>query len=100
VEVPKEQETTSAKTLLGIGPSRAIVLRLSGLFALDAFGGTFVVQSFAAYWFFLRFGVRPVTLGGIFFGANLFAGISALMATRLASRIGLIRTMVFTAPSL
>ncbi len=84
------------KTLLGIGHSREIVLRLSGLFALDSFGGGFVVQSFAAYWFYLRFGVKPVALGAIFFGANLFAGISALLASRLASRFGLVRTMVFT----
>jgi MFS family permease len=72
------------------------VLRLSGLFALDAFGGGFVVQSFAAYWFYLRFGVNPATLGGIFFGANVFAGISALLAAKLAARFGLVRTMVFT----
>ncbi|MFN7994469.1 MAG: MFS transporter [Bryobacteraceae bacterium] len=84
------------RNLLGIGSSRNVVLKLCGLFALDAFGGGFVVQSFAAYWFFLRFGVNPATLGGIFFGANLFAGISALLASRLAARIGLIRTMVFT----
>jgi MFS family permease len=82
--------------LLGVGASRLVILRLSSLFALDAFGGGFVVQSFAAYWFFLRFGVDPATLGGIFFGANLFAGISALLASRLAGRIGLVRTMVFT----
>ncbi len=82
--------------LLGIGSSRAVVLKLSGLFALDAFGGGFVVQSFAAYWFYLRFGVNPATLGGIFFGANLFAGFSALAASRLAARFGLIKTMVYT----
>src|SRR5262249_39249010 len=56
----------------------------------------FVVQSFAAYWFYLRFGVNPGVLGAIFFGANVFAGISALLAARLASRFGLVRTMVFT----
>jgi MFS family permease len=72
------------------------VFKLSGLFALDAFGGGFVVQSFAAYWFYLRFGVNPPALGAIFFGANVFAGISALLASRLASRIGLVKTMVFT----
>jgi MFS family permease len=82
--------------LLGIGRSRAVVLQLSGLFALDAFGGDFVVQSFAAYWFYLRFGVSPATLGGIFFGANVFAAISALIAPKIAERIGLVRTMVFT----
>ncbi len=80
----------------GIGASRNVVARLSALFALDAFGGGFVVQSLAAYWFHLRFGVDAAVLGGIFFGANAFAGISALLASRLASRIGLVRTMVFT----
>jgi len=53
------------------------------------------VQSFAAYWFYLRFGVQPAALGAILW-ANVFAGISALLATRLAARIGLIRTMVVT----
>ena len=81
---------------LGLGRSRNVVLRLSGLFALDSFAGGFVVQSFAAYWFYLRFGVNPATLGAIFFGANVLAGCSALLASRLASRFGLIRTMVFT----
>src|SRR5207237_1310803 len=56
----------------------------------------FVVQSFAVYWFYLRFGADPGTLGVIFFWANVFAGVSALLASRLASRFGLIKTMVFT----
>lgn len=90
------QRSGAIMRLLGIGVSRGVVFRLSALFALDAFGGGFVVQSFAAYWFYLRFGVAPATLGGIFFGANIFAGISALLASRLAARIGLVRTMVFT----
>jgi len=84
------------QTLLGIGNSRDVVLKLSGLFALDSFAGGFVVQSFAAYWFYLRFGVDPRTLGAIFFGANVLAGMSALLASRLAARFGLVRTMVFT----
>ena len=83
-------------SLSGVAHSRGVVLKLSGLFALDAFGGGFVVQSFAAYWFYLRFGVNPGALGAIFFGANIFAGVSALLASRLASRFGLVKTMVFT----
>ncbi len=82
--------------LLGLGPSRGIVFRLALLFALDAFGGGFVIQSVLAYWFHVRFGAEPGTLGAIFFGANLLAGFSALAAARLAARIGLVRTMVFT----
>ena len=82
--------------LSGLDRSRDVVMKLSALFALDSFGGGFVIQSFAAYWFYLRFGVNPATLGVIFFWANIFAGISALLASRLAARFGLIRTMVAT----
>jgi len=82
--------------LFGIHKSRRVVAKLSGLFAVDAFAGGFVVQSFAAYWFYLRFGVRPAALGAIFFWANILSGISALLASRLAARFGLIRTMVLT----
>lgn len=83
-------------SFLGLRQSRGVVLKLSGLFALDAFAGGFVIQSFAAYWFYLRFAVEPGKLGLIFFWANLFAGVSALLASRLAARFGLVRTMVFT----
>ncbi len=82
--------------LSGIERSRRVVWRLSALFALDSCGGGFVVQSFAAYWFYLRFGVDPRTLGTLFFAANVFAGLSALVASRLAGRIGLLNTMVVT----
>ena len=84
------------KSFLGVGRSRLVVIKLSSLFALDSFAGGFVVQSFAAYWFYLRFGANPGTLGVIFFWANVFAGISALLASRLASRFGLINTIVAT----
>ncbi len=76
--------------------SRGVVFKLSSLFALDAFAGGFIVQSMMAYWFHLKYGVEPATLGGIFFGANILAGLSALSATRLAKRFGLINTMVYT----
>jgi MFS family permease len=98
VRVPGEEAAFPAtlKSFFGIGRSRHVVVKLSSLFALDAFAGGFVVQSFAAYWFYLRFGVNPGTLGVIFFWANIFAGISALLASRLASRFGLINIMVVT----
>ena len=87
---------TGLKRFLGISHSSHIVIKLSSLFALDSFAGGFIVQSFAAYWFYLRFGVNPQTLGIIFFWANIFAGISALVASRLAARFGLINTIVLT----
>lgn len=100
VEVSSLTQTPSSQSLrqnwLGLHRSRPIVLRLAGLFSLDAFAGGFVVQSIVAYWFHKRFGVEPALLGEIFFGANILAGISALSAANVAKRIGLINTMVFT----
>jgi MFS family permease len=95
-EVTVGDERPGLASFFGIKQSHRVILKLSSLFALDSFGGGFVVQSFAAYWFYLRFGVNPGTLGVIFFWANIFAGISALLASRLAARIGLINTMVLT----
>jgi MFS family permease len=99
-EAAPRQGTQAPQTglagLTGVDRSRDVVWKLSGLFALDAFGGGFVVQSFMAYWFHLRFGVDAGTLGSIFFWANLLGGASALVASRLAARIGLIATMVAT----
>ena len=82
--------------VLGLHKSKKVVFKLSGLFALDAFAGGFVIQSMVAYWFHIRFGVDAGTLGSIFFGANILAGVSSLLAIKIASRIGLINTMVFT----
>ena len=97
VEVPAGQATDQTlKRRFGLHKSQKIVMGLAGLFSLDAFAGGFVVQSFMAYWFHQRFGVDPAVLGSIFFGANLLAGISALLAASIAKRIGLINTMVFT----
>lgn len=84
------------RSRFGLHRSRRVVFKLSALFLLDAFAGGFVLQSIVVYWFHLRFGVEPAVLGGIFFGANILAGVSALTASWLAARIGLVNTMVFT----
>jgi MFS family permease len=76
--------------------SRRIVYRLAGLFALDSFGGGFVVQAFIAYWFARRFGASPELLGLVFFAIGLLQALSFQLAVRLAERIGLLPTMVFT----
>jgi MFS family permease len=96
IEVTTLPQPAVTPSRLGLHHSHGLVLKLSGLFALDAFAGGFVVQSLVAYWFHVRFGVEPALLGSIFFGANVFAGISALLAVRVAARIGLINTMVVT----
>jgi len=94
--VEARPSASSAPRRLGLHRSRPAVLRLSGLFALDAFAGAFLIQSLLAFWLTLRFAVSPAALGGVFFAANLLAGFSGLVAGRLAQRFGLINTMVFT----
>lgn len=96
VEPAVTAASPSVRQRFGLHGSRRIVLRLSALFALDAFAGGFVIQSIVAYWFYVRFGLSPAALGTIFFAANVLAGISALSAARIAARIGLINTMVAT----
>jgi MFS family permease len=86
----------AARPWLGLHRSRGAVLQLSGLQALDSFGGGFVVQSLLVYWFHLRFGASPETLGPVFFGTNLLSAVSFPLAARVAERIGLLNTMVFT----
>jgi len=95
VEV-QEKAPVGTRLVLGLHRSRAVVLRLSALFALDAFAGGLILQSMIAYWFHIKFGVDTGLLGSLFFGANVLAGISALLAVPLAKRFGLINTMVFT----
>ncbi len=95
-EVEAAAAAPAKERVLGLHRSRSVVLKLSGLFALDAFAGGFVIQSMVAYWFHARFGIDAGIIGSIFFGANILAGVSALLAATIASRIGLINTMVFT----
>jgi len=84
------------RRFLGIHRSRATIVRLSALFGLDAFAGGFVVLALVSYWFELRWGLSPAWLGVIFFWAGILSAFSLLAAGWLATRIGLLNTMVFT----
>jgi len=79
-----------------LGPSRGIVYRLAALFSLDAFAGGFVVQSLMALWLFQRFNLSISAASVFFFWSSTLAAFSYPVAARLARRIGLVNTMVFT----
>lgn len=79
-----------------LGPSRRVVFTLATLFSLDAFGGGFVVQSMLALWLFERFDLSASVAGIIFFWTGILSALSYLVAVRIASRVGLVNTMVFT----
>ena len=95
IEAPVRADVSVA-TRLGLHRSQGVVARLAALFALDAFAGGFVIQSIVSYWLPPGSGSRSARSGAVFFGANILAGVSALLAAPLAARIGLINTMVFT----
>jgi MFS family permease len=79
-----------------LGPSKGIVFKLAALFSLDAFAGGLVVQSLLALWLFERFGLSLAEASVFFFCTGVLSAFSYPVAARLAGRIGLINTMVFT----
>ena len=84
------------KTPAALGPSRVRVYTLAALFSIDAFGGGLVVQSLLALWLYQAFQLSPATAATIFFWTGVLSALSYLVAVRIASRIGLVNTMVFT----
>jgi MFS family permease len=89
-------EPTGEAPHIALGPSRHIVYKLSALFSLDAFGGGFVITALLVLWLQKRFGLSIAVSGAVFFWAGVLSAFSALVAVRIARRIGLVRTMVFT----
>ena len=94
--LPRSTEATGARVTAPLGESRRRIYALAALFSLDAFGGGFVVQSMIALWLYQRFGMSLPTAGAIFFWTGLLTAVSYLVAVRIANRIGLVNTMVFT----
>ncbi len=93
-EVPPR--APSAPRAAGLQRSRGIVARLAGLFALDAFAGGFIVQTFMVFWFSRQFGASTELMGLVFFGVGLLQAGSSIAAGWIGERIGLLNTMVFT----
>jgi MFS family permease len=79
-----------------LGPSRWTVYKLAALFSLDSFAGGLIVQSLMALWLFERFDLSLSAASLFFFWTSVLSAFSYLVAARLAARIGLINTMVFT----
>ncbi len=77
-------------------PSRRIIFTLTALFSVDHFAGSLLLQSLVAYWFSTRFGLDLGALALVFFFSHVLAATSLWLAARIAARIGLINTMVFT----
>ena len=94
VEVGQVTEGVKSRALSR--KARPIVFKLSALFSIDAFGGGFIGQSILSYYFYTRFALDLSTLGEIFFATQIVTALSFLLSERIARRIGLLRTMVFS----
>ena len=94
-ELPAVDEHNQVKPA-PLGPSRAIVIKLAALFSVDSFAGGLVVNSLLALWLFQKFGLSLAAAGVFFFASSLLGAFSQLAAPKLAKRIGLVNTMVFT----
>lgn len=93
--LPETAATSNAKSA-PLGPSKAIVIKLAALFSVDSFAGGLVVNSLLALWLFKRFDLPLPAAGAFFFCSGLLGAVSQLAAPKLARRIGLVNTMVFT----
>jgi predicted MFS family arabinose efflux permease len=82
--------------LFDLGRSRSIILRISALFGVDALTSGFAGNSLIVLMFYQRFGVGAEVMGPAYTIARLLQAASYQVAVRLADRIGLLNTMVFT----
>ena len=94
--LPNAPPTAVQQRHAALGVSKRRVYALAALFSLDAFGGGFLVQSLLALWLYQRFGLSVTSTAAIFFWTGVLTAFSYLVATRIADRIGLVKTMVFT----
>ncbi|HVC11421.1 MAG TPA: MFS transporter [Burkholderiales bacterium] len=94
--LPRPPERAAEARQASLGASRSIVLKLAGLFSIDAFAGGLIVNSLLALWLFKRFGLSLSDAGAFFFCSSVLAALSYLAAVPLARRFGLLNTMVFT----
>ena len=92
-----KESTKSSLSLKNISPqSKSIIVKMSSLFAIDSFGGGFVIQSIVSFWFYTKFGADLSSLSYIFAVSGVLTAISYMASTKIASKIGLVNTMVFT----
>jgi MFS family permease len=94
--LPSEPQAESRQVVAALTESKGRVYTLAALFSVDSFAGGLIVQSMVALWLYQRHGLTPAGAGTVFFWTGLLSAASFLVAVRIARRIGLVNTMVFT----
>jgi MFS family permease len=88
---PEHEEAAGA-----LKTSKKMVYKLAALFSLDSFAGGLILDSMLVLWLYDKFQLSPAIAGTIFFWTGVLSAFSYLIAVRIARRIGLVNTMVFT----
>lgn len=94
--MPLPHHELEASASQPLGESKGVVVRLALLFSLDSFAGGLAINALMALWFFQRFDLSLLAAGNFFFWAGLLSAVSQFIAPKVAARIGLVNTMVFT----
>lgn len=95
-QMPVDRAETMPAAHAPLKRSKKIVYTLAALFSLDSFGSGFIVQSMLVLWLFEKYQLSTALAGTIFFWTGVLTAFSYLVAVRIADRIGLVNTMVFT----
>ncbi len=76
--------------------SQSILTKLCLLFAIDSIASGLTPASWITYWLHEKFHLAEGSLGTLFFFLSIISSASNLVASSIARRIGLIKTMVLT----
>lgn len=94
--LPKARSAQEQPKPASLKKSKVMVYKLAALFCLDSFAGGLMLDSMLVLWLFERFQLSTSAAGSFFFWSGILASVSFLLAVRIARRIGLVNTMVFT----
>ena len=94
--IPPQKPQMAQEKVAALGPSRRMVFKMAALFSIDSLGSGFAVQSLIILWLFQRFDLSLATAGLFFFWSGVASAFSFPVAAWLATRIGLVNTMVYT----
>ena len=94
--IPAQPPSQDNKPAAALGPSRRMVFKMAALFSIDSLASGFAVQSLVVLWLFHSFGLSLAAAGLFFFWTGVASAFSFPVAAWLATRIGLVNTMVYT----
>lgn len=77
-------------------PSRGRIFGFSFLLGVDSLAGGMIIDPLIAFWLSTRFGMSEATIAPVIASSHILNMLSLWAAPRIASRFGLLNTMVWT----